>query len=41
MEVETANGVQTLTLEYGDEDHAFEVAQEFIDAHQVGACGEQ
>ena len=37
VEVETAKGVETLTLEYGDEDNAFEVAQQFIDQHQVAA----
>ena len=35
VEVETAKGVETFTLEYGDEDNAFEVAQQFIDEHQV------
>ncbi|OAO14031.1 hypothetical protein AV274_4288 [Blastocystis sp. ATCC 50177/Nand II] len=35
VEVETAKGVETLTLEYGDEDNAFEVAQQFIDQHQL------
>ena len=35
VEIETATGVQTLYLEYHDNDNAFEAAQSFIDKHGV------
>lgn len=35
VEVETATGLQTFTLEYRDNQNAYEVAQEFIDNHGV------
>ena len=35
IEIETSTGIQTLTLEYSDNDNPYEAAQAFIDKHQV------
>ena len=35
MEIETSTGIQTLTLEYNDNDSPYEAAQAFIDKNQV------
>lgn len=35
MEIETSQGIQTLTLEYQDNQNPYEAAQAFIDRYQV------